>query len=179
MSSRRCAADFGDRASTTKRPAGVGIRPAGTSGTTMSVSMADHWNSWFNFYSGKHPSSTLLEANVAAQSAGTAGSMPDDGQSNDDGQSISGASRLSAASTTSHRASFADQQQQQLEQMCAPIVPLTSSNLPYMARHVLVPFLIACRSPAPTPLHPTPRTHPTIPCRCPQIFCPFARRSGA
>ena len=85
----------------------------------MSVSMADHWNSWFSFYSGKHPSSTLLEANVAAQSAGTAGSMPDDGQSNDDGQSISGASRLSAASTTSHRASFADQ----LEQMCAPIMP--------------------------------------------------------
>ena len=87
----------------------------------MSVSMADQWNSWFSFYSGKHPSSTLLEANVAAQSAGMAGSMPDDGQSNDDGQSISGASRLSAASTTSHRASFADQSQQPLEQMCAPI----------------------------------------------------------
>ena len=82
----------------------------------MSVSMVDHWNSWFNFYSGKHPSSTLLEANVAAQSAGMADSMPDDGQSNDDGQSISGASRLSAASTTSHRASFADQQQQPLLQ---------------------------------------------------------------
>ena len=110
-----------ETASTTKRPAGVGIRPAGTSGTTMSVSMADHWSSWFNFYSGKHPSSTLLEANVAAQSAGTAGSMPDDGQSNDDGQSISGASRLSAASTTSHRASFADQQQQPLEQMCGVV----------------------------------------------------------
>ena len=89
----------------------------------MSVSMADQWNSWFSFYSGKHPSSTLLEANVAAQSEGMAGSMPDDGQSNDDGQSISGASRLSAATTTSHRASFADQQQQPLEQMCAPIVP--------------------------------------------------------
>ena len=98
MSSPRSAADFGDRIQD-EGHAGVGIRPAGSSGATMSVSMADHWSSWFNFYSGKHPSSTLLEANVAAQSAGTAGSMPDDGQSNDDGQSISGASRLSAAST--------------------------------------------------------------------------------
>ena len=90
---------------------------------SMSVSMANHWNSWFNFHSGKQASSTLLEANVAAQSAGMDGyrSVPGeaDGQSND-GQSISGASRLSAASTTSPlRASFADQQQQPLEQMCA------------------------------------------------------------
>ena len=128
----------------------------------MSVSMADHWNSWFSFYSGKHPSSTLLEANVAAQSAGTAGSMPDDGQSNDDGQSISGASRLSAASTTSHRASFADQQQQQLEQMCAPIVPLTSSNLPYMARHRWGHLFSSPAAHGPPP-HPIPPHAPTRP----------------
>lgn len=113
----RSAADFGDRIHDEAQ--GGDSAGRGTRGTTMSVSMADHWNSWFNFYTGKHPSSTLLEANVAAQSAGMAGSMPDDGQSNDDGQSISGASRLSAASTTSPRASFADQQQQPLEQMCA------------------------------------------------------------
>ena len=90
----------------------------------MSVSMANHWNSWFNFHSGKQTTCTLLEANVAAQSAGMHGSVPyeADGQSNDD-QSMSG--RLSAASTTSpFRASFADQQQQPLEQMCAPIVPI-------------------------------------------------------
>ena len=84
---------------------------------SMSVSMANHWNSWFNFQSGKQASSTLLEANVAAQSAGMHGSVPVEA----DDQSISGASRLSAASTTSLRASFADQQQQPLEQMCAPI----------------------------------------------------------
>merc|ERR1740133_258938 len=84
---------------------------------SMSVSMANHWNSWFNFHSGKQTTCTLLEANVAAQSAGMHGSVPyeADGQSNDE-QSMSG--RLSAASTTSpFRASFADQQQQPLEQI--------------------------------------------------------------
>ena len=99
---------------------------------SMSVSMANHWNSWFNFHSGKQASSTLLEANVAAQSAGMDGCVPGeaDGQSND-GQSISGASRLSAASTTSpFRASFADQQQQPLEQMCAHSA---TPHLPYLA----------------------------------------------
>lgn len=92
-------------------------------GSPISFSMANHWNSWFNFQSGKQSSnwSTLLEANVAAQSAGMHSCVPyeADGQSIDE-QSISGgSSMLSAASTTSGgRTSFADQQQQPLEQMC-------------------------------------------------------------
>ena len=89
---------------------------------SISVCMANHWNSWFNFQSGKQSGnwSSLLEANVAAQSAGMHSSGAD-GQSIDELSTSGGSSFLSAVSTTSgSRASFADQQQQPLEQMCAP-----------------------------------------------------------